>query len=160
MPASRPRAANAASRALYALMVVAQLHGTVWAQDSGNTRVPAAVNAIATPLTGVPGDPARGRAIAIDRDLGNCMLCHALPGADAQATAGNIGPPLAGVGSRLSAGELRLRLVDSTRIIPDSVMPAYHRTDGLTLVAAIYRGKPILSAQEIEDVIAYLQGLQ
>ena len=72
---------------------------------------------------------------------------------------GNVGPPLAGVGARLSAGELRLRVVDSTRVNPDSVMPPYHRTDGLNRVAVLYRGEPVLNAQQVEDVVAYLRGL-
>jgi sulfur-oxidizing protein SoxX len=124
---------------------------------------PAAVlaqGAIEQALTGVPGDAARGHAIAIDRDLGNCTLCHAVPAMAAGAVAGNLGPPLAGVGARLSAGQLRLRLVDSTRVNPDSVMPAYHRVQGLAHVATQYQGKPVLSAQQVEDLIAYLQGLR
>ena len=73
---------------------------------------------------------------------------------------GNIGPPLAGVGKRLNASQLRLRLVDSTRINPQSVMPAYYRTEGLNQVASAYRGKPLLTVQQIEDVIVYLQTLR
>ena len=73
---------------------------------------------------------------------------------------GNIGPPLAGVGARLSAGQMRLRLIDSTLINPQSVMPAYYRVEGLHQVGQNYRGKPILDAQQIEDVIAYLQTLK
>lgn len=116
--------------------------------------------AIPQSLTGVPGDAARGQMVAMDRELGNCTLCHALPDMRPGAVAGNIGPPLAGVGARLAAGELRLRLVDSTLVNKESVMPAYHRVDNLTQVAAQYRGKPVLSAQQVEDLVAYLQGLR
>jgi len=111
-------------------------------------------------LTGVPGDAASGRSIAMNRDTGDCVLCHALPDAGAGSVHGSVGPPLAGVGARLSAAELRMRLVDPTRVNPDSVMPAYYRIQQLTQVANAYRGKPVLNAQQVEDVIAYLQGLR
>jgi len=113
---------------------------------------------IRAPLTATPGDPARGRLIASDRNEGACVLCHVLPDVDARA--GNIGPALAGVGSRLSAGQLRLRVVDPTRLQPDTVMPAYYRVEGLHDVAAAYRGKPVLTAQQVEDVVAYLGTLK
>jgi len=114
---------------------------------------------IRAPLTPEPGDAARGREAVLSRDAGNCFLCHTVP--DAGATPlGNIGPPLAGVGKRLNASQLRLRLVDSTRINPQSVMPAYYRTEGLNQVASAYRGKPLLTVQQIEDVIVYLQTLR
>ena len=89
----------------------------------------------------------------------NCLLCHTVPDPGGRAM-GDIGPPLAGVGGRLSAGQLRLRIVDSTRINPQTPMPAYYRVDGLNGVAAAFRGKPILSAQEVEDVVAYLVTLR
>ena len=73
---------------------------------------------------------------------------------------GNVAPPLSGIGSRRSAGELRLRIVDPTRTNKDAVMPAYYRVQGLDTVAGEYRGKPILTAQQVEDVIAYLQTLR
>jgi sulfur-oxidizing protein SoxX len=115
-------------------------------------------NAIEAPLTAEPGDAARGRKIVLDHVLSTCVLCHAVP--DNEGPAGSIAPPLAGVGSRLSAGQLRLRIADSTRLNPDSVMPAYYRTDGLNRVAPAYRGKPVLSAQQIEDVVEYLRTLK
>jgi len=112
----------------------------------------------AQPLTATPGDPARGRAIVLDRALSSCLFCHEVPGSEGPA--GTLGPSLGGVGSKLSGAQLRLRLIDSTRIKPDSIMPPYFRTDGLNRVAADYRGKPILDARQIEDVVAYLQTLQ
>jgi sulfur-oxidizing protein SoxX len=111
--------------------------------------------AIRVPLTREPGDAERGRAAVLSRDAGNCFLCHTVPDAG-EIPLGNIGPPLAGVGKRLNAAQLRLRLVDSTRINPQSVMPAYYRTEGLNRVASAYRGKPLLTMQQIEDVIVYL----
>ena len=73
---------------------------------------------------------------------------------------GNVAPPLSGVGSRLTPGQLRLRVVDPTRVKPDVAMPAYYRTHSLDTVMQKYRGKPVLSAQQIEDVVAYLATLR
>ena len=114
---------------------------------------------IALPLVREAGDPDRGRAIALSRDGGSCFLCHSFP--DAPGTPqGNLGPPLAGVGKRLGAAQLRLRMVDSALINRTSIMPAYYRVRGLRQVAAAYQGKPLLTAQQIEDVIAYLLTLR
>jgi len=135
-------------------------HGAV-AQTEESPRVAYRIEhgGISAPLTRDAGDPVRGRAIALSRDSGNCFLCHSFP--DAAATPqGDLGPPLAGVGKRLSAAQLRLRLVDSARINRTSIMPAYYRVRGLNQVAAVYRGKPLLTAQQIEDVIAYLLTLR
>lgn len=114
---------------------------------------------IDSPLTRDAGDAARGHAAMLSREAGNCFLCHTFPDAG-QTPLGDIGPPLAGIGKRYTAAQLRLRMVDSTRINPRSVMPAYYRADGLHQVAAAYRGKPLLTAQQIEDVIAYLLTLR
>lgn len=122
--------------------------------------VPYAVvdGAIPRPLTDRAGDAARGRAIAAGRQ-GNCLACHNMPIPEQQFH-GDLGPDLAGVGDRLSAGELRLRLVDSKQISDQSVMPSFYRIDGLTRVAPRYQGRPILEAQQIEDLIAYLETLR
>ncbi|MEE4277629.1 MAG: sulfur oxidation c-type cytochrome SoxX [Halieaceae bacterium] len=120
------------------------------------------VQASALPLQAlaeVPGNAARGREAIVDRDRGHCLLCHRIAQID-EGFQGNIGPPLSDVGRRLSAARLRERIVDPTRLNPDTVMPAYHRINGLRQVADEYRGRPILSAQEIEDVVAYLQTLR
>ena len=114
--------------------------------------------AIPQSLTGEPGDAARGRALAAGRHA-NCIGCHRIPIPE-EAFHGTAGPDLAGVGSRLSAAELRLRLVDPTRANPDTLMPPYHKVSGLHRVAPRYAGKPILNAREIEDVIAYLLTLK
>ena len=113
---------------------------------------------LARPLAPEPPDPARGRSIVFDKSLSSCVLCHAVPGNEGPQ--GNVGPSLEGVGSRLSEAQLRLRIVDSTRINPASVMPPYHRTDGLSRVAGNYRGKPVLDARQVEDVVAYLRTLK
>ena len=116
-------------------------------------------DAIAQPLTAVAGDVARGRAIVANRQVGLCLLCHAGPLPE-ERFQGNLAPDLAGSGARWSEGQLRLRIVDASRINPDSIMPAYYRIDGLTRVAPALRGKPILEAQQVEDVVAYLRTLQ
>jgi len=105
------------------------------------------------------GDAERGRRIAADRNRGACVLCHAIPQTLARFM-GDLGPSLAGVGSRYTAAQLRLRIVDSTRVHPDAAMPAYYRVDELHHVASPYRDRTILTAQQIEDVVAYLQTLR
>ena len=114
-------------------------------------------DAIPLALSAQPGQPERGRSIAVNRDQGGCTLCHEVPG---EKNFGNVAPTLAGVGSRLSIAQLRLRVADSSRVTPDTPMPAYYRTEGLTQVAAAYRGKTILSAQQVEDVVAWLAALK
>jgi sulfur-oxidizing protein SoxX len=114
---------------------------------------------IPAPLAPGPADGARGRALIVARDAANCVLCHAVPDS-AVRFAGDLGPSLQGVGARLSPAQLRLRVVDNLRLNPASIMPSYYRVDGLARVAAAYRGKPILSATEIEDVVAYLATLR
>src|SRR5207237_8550679 len=117
-----------------------------------------AQDAIPQSLTGAKGDPARGRAIVANRQVGLCLLCHRGPFPD-QRFQGNLAPDLRGAGSRWSEGQLRLRIVDSSRINPASIMPAYHRTEGLARVAPTWRGKPVLTAEQIEDVVAFLMTL-
>ena len=115
--------------------------------------------AIPASLTGTAGNPAEGAKIVVDRGLGNCMGCHAV-GILKEPFPGNLGPDLAGIGSRSTAGELRLRLVDPKRLNAATSMPAFYKVDGLQRVTAQYVGKPILSAAQIEDVIAYLMTLK
>jgi sulfur-oxidizing protein SoxX len=115
-------------------------------------------DAIPRSLTGGLGDPARGREIAFSRERGNCIVCHAFGTSDDDVH-GNVGPSLSGIADRRSPGQIRLRLVDSRRSNPASLMPSYYRVDGLTRVAASYVGKPVLAAREIEDVIAFLATL-
>lgn len=107
-------------------------------------------------LTSAAGDPARGEQVFLDAERGHCHLCHALPSTGAPFP-GNIGPSLANIGDRLSAEELRGRIVDPTLANPDTVMPAYYRVTNLRQVATEFRGKPILSEQEVEDLVAFLR---
>lgn len=115
-------------------------------------------DSITTPLTTLAGDAARGRDVIAGRE-GNCLLCHSAR-ETGERFMGNVAPPLSGVGARLSAGQIRLRVVDPTRLNRDAVMPAYYRVDGLNDVALPYRGKTILTAQQVEDVVAYLVTLR
>ena len=85
------------------------------------------------------------------------MLCHSAPGV---AIAGNVGPPMAGVGSRLSAGQIRLRIADITRVNRDAAMPAFHRLQDTERVASNYAGRPALQAQQVEDLVAWLETLK
>jgi len=116
-------------------------------------------DAIQRSLTGRPGDAARGRAIVANRSVGLCLLCHTDPIPE-ERFQGTLAPTLAGAGSRWSAGQLRLRIVDGARLNPDTIMPAYYRTTGLQHVAKPFAGKTILSAEQIEDVVAWLTTLK
>lgn len=115
-------------------------------------------DAIPEPLTTMPGEASRGRGVVTGRDA-NCLLCHSIPGTG-ERFMGNVAPPLSGVGTRLTPGQLRLRVADPTRLNRDVAMPAYYRTQGLDNVMAQYRGKPVLTAQQVEDVVAYLTTLR
>ena len=112
-------------------------------------------DSIPAPLTGAKGDPARGRAIVANRQVGLCLLCHSGPIPE-ERFQGDLAPDLKGVGARLAEGQIRLRIVDSTRVNPQSIMPAYYKSEGLTRVAPAFRGKTVLTAEQIEDVVAYL----
>jgi L-cysteine S-thiosulfotransferase len=110
-------------------------------------------------LTGSKGDPARGRAIVADHNVGLCLLCHSGPFPEDRFQ-GNIAPDLSGVGSRFSEGQLRLRIVDASKLNPNTIMPPFYRIDRLTRVAPAYSDKPVLTAEQIEDVVAYLLTLK
>ena len=129
--------------------------------QAGESLVPTTVvgDAIPQSLTGAPGDAARGRAIVVDRTRGLCLLCHAGPFPE-ERFQGNLAPDLAGVGGRLSPGQLRLRLVDGRVLNPGTIMPSYYSLAGLARVGRAWQGRPILSAAEIEDVVAFLATLR
>ena len=125
------------------------LPGLAWAQQES----------IPQSLSGQTGDPARGRAIVANRTVGLCLLCHSGPIPE-ERFQGNLAPSLEGAGLRSTSGQLRLRLVDAARLNPDTIMPPYYRLDGLTRVARNFQGKTIFTAQQIEDVVAYLATLK
>jgi L-cysteine S-thiosulfotransferase len=116
-------------------------------------------DAIPTPLTARPGDAEAGRRIVADPRAGLCLLCHSGPFPEVRFQ-GDVGGNLAGAGARWSEGQLRLRLVDPARVNPATVMPAFHRTEGLSRVGEAWRGRPVLQAQQIEDVVAFLHTLR
>ena len=116
-------------------------------------------DAIPASLTGQPGDAGRGRAIVANRSIGLCLLCHSGPIAE-ERFQGDLAPTLSGAGSRWSEGQLRLRIVDGARLNADTIMPPYYRTTGLQRVARNFDGKTILSAAQVEDVVAYLATLK
>ena len=115
-------------------------------------------DAILQSLTGAPGDAANGRKLVLER-ASTCILCHSGPFPE-EKFQGDLAPDLAGAGSRWTAGQLRLRLVDASRLNATTIMPSYYRVDGLERVAQSWRGKPILSAEQIEDIVAYLATLR
>jgi len=120
---------------------------------------------IPQPLTATPGDPVAGRGIVVDRQVGLCLLCHSGPfdRTPAERAQGNLSSNLAGAGSRWSAAQLRLRVADAKHLNPESLMPAFHRapaTDAGQRVGKAWQGKAVLGAQQVEDVVAFLQTLQ
>jgi len=114
---------------------------------------------IEQPLGGALGDAARGRAIVASRSIGLCLLCHAAPIPE-ERFQGNLAPDLTAIGARYTAAQLRLRVVDPRLVNPATIMPAFHSIDGLARVGAAWQGKPILTAQQVEDVVAYLANLR
>jgi L-cysteine S-thiosulfotransferase len=115
-------------------------------------------DAIPASLTGTPGDAARGRTLVVER-ASTCILCHSGPFPE-QRFQGDVAPSLAGTGSRWSEGEIRLRLVDASRLNAATIMPSYYRIDGLSRVGRAWQDNPILSAEQIEDIVAYLVTLR
>lgn len=134
------------------------VHGDAAAAESVKYKV-VDESSIPKSLTGKPGDPKKGRALAINRKKGNCLACHVMPIPE-QPFHGNIGTDLNGVGSRYSEGELRLRVVDPKVVNPDTIMPAFYKTAGLHRVLKKWQGKTIIGAQDVEDIIAYLKTLK
>jgi sulfur-oxidizing protein SoxX len=116
-------------------------------------------DAIPQSLTGAKGDAARGPAIATNRQIALCLLCHSGPFPE-ERLQGTLAPDLQGTGRRWSEGQLRLRIVDAARLNPETIMPPYYRNEGLNRVAPSFRGKPVLSAEQIEDVVAFLATLR
>jgi sulfur-oxidizing protein SoxX len=114
---------------------------------------------IPQPLSATPGDADRGRTIVVNRQVGLCLLCHSGPFPE-EHFQGNLAPSLAGAGTRWTTAQLRLRIADNRRLNPDSLMPAFHRTEGLQRVGSTWQSRPVLDGQQVEDVVAFLRTLQ
>ena len=140
------------------LALTLALAGALVAQETVRPYAVAGDN-IPASLTGRLGDPVRGRAIVTNRQVGLCLLCHSGPFPE-EKLQGNLAPDLKGAGARSTVAQLRLRIVDASRLNPDTIMPSYYRIDGLARVAPLFRGKPILTAEQIEDVVAFLESLK
>ncbi len=141
-----------------ALAAAVLLAGTAVAD--GLMKYEIADNAIVKSLTGKPGDAAKGVKAFTNRKLGNCLACHQVTALAAQPFHGQIAPPLDGVAERYNEGQLRMQVVNAKQINPDTIMPAFYRTDGLHRVLDKFKDKPILTAEEVEDVVAYLKTLK
>lgn len=139
-----------------ALAVALALPGAAKAQALASYKIVG--DGIPASLTGAPGDAARGRALVVDR-ASTCILCHSGPFPETRFQ-GDLAPDLSGSGRRWSASQLRLRLVDASRLNPETIMPSYYRIDGLDRVGRNFNGKPILTAPQIEDIVAYLATLR
>lgn len=151
-----PRCSASAARA-FALS--AALCWLAWATPAQAMGYVVVGDAIPQALGGLTGDAARGRALVADRREGLCLLCHSGPFPE-ERFQGDLSTSLAGAGSRWTAGQLRLRVVDAKHLNPDTLMPAYHRTQGLQRVAGPWQGRPLFSAQQVEDVVAFLATLR
>jgi L-cysteine S-thiosulfotransferase len=140
-------------------MMLAVLVATIASAEPGLLPYPIEGDGIPAPLTGRRGDPAEGRKIVANRQVGTCLLCHSAPIPE-ERFQGTIGPDLKGVGARLAEPELRLRIVDPSRANKDTVMPSYYSLAGRTRVGKPWEGKPILTAEQVEDVVSYLATLK
>ena len=162
IPSNRP-----AHRIGLALPLIAALAGSalaigISAAETGPPKLAefrVIADGIPEALGGITGDAERGRKLILGRESANCVLCHALPDPGVRFS-GDLGPPLGGVARTFSVAQLRLRVVDSMRVNPTTVMPSYYRIEGLDRVAGAYRGKPILAAEQVEDIVAYLATLK
>jgi sulfur-oxidizing protein SoxX len=154
-----------------ALRLIAALSGaaaaatpSVAAAPSGNepgslAKFRVIADGIPQPIGSATGKAERGRALILGRESANCVLCHAVPEPGLRFS-GNLGPPLGGIARTFSIAQLRLRVVDNLRVNPTTIMPSYYRIEGFDKVAGAYRGKPILDAEQIEDIVAYLATLK
>lgn len=154
-PGSAPSRPKRSARVLLAMAALASTPQGVAAQT------PFAVvgDGIPAALTAAAPDPDRGRRIVVDRFVGTCLLCHSGPFPE-ERFQGTIGPDLTGIGSRLTPAQIRLRVVDPRRLLPETIMPAYHVTAGRNRVAGPWRDRPILDAGQVEDVVAFLASLR
>ena len=143
-------------------LTAAAAAGPTWGQGAAQPLAKFQIKdgGIPASLTGRPGDPQKGRAAMVDQKLGNCLACHAVSALKSEPYHGNVGPSLDGVASRQTEAQIRLRIVDATKLNPETIMPPFYRVDGLNRVLHQFQGKPILTAQQVEDVVAFLETLK
>jgi len=150
----------AASFVIFTIAVAAQpTTPAIEARSGGLAAFRIAADGIPEAIDGAKGDAERGRALIVARETANCVLCHAVSDPGVRFF-GNLAPALDGIARKLSVAQLRLRVVDDLRVNPTTVMPSYYRVEGLDRVASAYRGKPILEASQVEDIVAYLATLK
>ena len=145
------------SSAWFAATMVALMAGAV--RSHAADPIDVVGDAVPRPLTSTPGDAARGKDIVGDRTVGLCLMCHPGPFPDARSQ-GNLAPDLSGAGARWNAGQLRLRIVDPRRLNPATIMPSYFADATGARVGKAWRDRPVLDAQQVEDVVAYLATLR
>jgi L-cysteine S-thiosulfotransferase len=152
---------GAAGTAL-ALQCTPKTAGFFKEMESASARVPLPIasSGDSRSLTGALGDPQKGRTVMIDPDKGNCIACHRVAALSGEPSHGDLGSTLNGVGSRYTEAQLRQLVVNPKVMIPNTIMPSYHKTEGLERVPAAFAGQPILSAAEVEDVVAFLKTLR
>jgi sulfur-oxidizing protein SoxX len=156
-------------RAFALAALAAALSAAAWAQEVAPLEVSyGAYGEVETPLTATPGDPANGAAVMVDRGKGNCIACHAVTALQDQPFHGEVGPSLDGVGARWSEADLRGIVADAKMMFPGTVMPGFYKTTGYIRPGDAFTGKaaatdelpPLLTAQEVEDVVAFLTTLE
>jgi len=147
-------------KAALTVLISAALTTGVLADAVAPGAVTFADGAVEASLTGVAGDATMGKDWFVGRKLGNCLACHANEDANNEQFHGEVGPPLDGVADRYSDAELRGILIDSKKVFEDTIMPAFYKDAGFTRPRGKFEGKTILSAQQVEDVIAYLRTLK
>jgi sulfur-oxidizing protein SoxX len=144
-----------------AAVLVSQAAGKVSGLVPFNVVVTGGVAAIPAPLTGKPGDPKEGEKVVVERRLGNCLSCHEIDALSREPFHGDVGPPLNGVAKRWNTATLRMIVVNAKKVFGDeTVMPAFYRVDGLNRVRPEFFDKPILTTQQVEDVVAFLATLK
>lgn len=144
---------------IVSIVVVKMLLLALPAASNGLVKFVVRGDAVDEPLGGVAGDAARGRGIVLDRRKGNCLICHSIPSVK-ESFQGVLGPSLRRVAKRLTVAQIRLRIIDQSRINPATIMPPFYRVKNLRNVASEYRSKPALNIQDVEDVVAYLATLK
>lgn len=150
-------------RAITIAIAIASSATVAWAAEVAPGDVVYEDGTVEQSLTGAPGDPEKGATIMKDRAAGNCISCHEVTALNDAQWHGNIGPILDGAGDRWSQEQLRAIVTSAKQVFPDSMMPSYYRVDGFIRPGDDFTGnapdgplEPLLTAQQVEDVVAFL----